>query len=271
MSVDPTDQRHSYEIIADDLQERIRRGDLQPGERLPSERELRERYEVAQMTVRRALDVLRHAGLIDSRQGKGVFVRVRGTQNGRTTSARYRQQLDDVHQDPDGQAASSGTPFSHDHRTTLDGVRLDREFRRTPATRELAELFHTDPGTPLLERRFTFHTDGRPQQLSTSYLPLALVEGTPVADPGNEPWPGGTIAQLASLGVTVRRVQESVRARMPTTHETRALRIAPGVPVVTVVRVMLTGEDRDQPVEVADEIVIPSDRVTLDYTIDLDR
>jgi GntR family transcriptional regulator len=115
-----------------------------------------------------------------------------------------------------------------------------------------------------------FHARGRPEQMSVSYLPLELVRGTPVADPANEPWPGGSIAQLASLGVVVRRVEESFRARMPTPEETRKLRIPPGVPVLTISRRMLAGENQDCPVEAAVEIVLPGDRVALDYTIDLD-
>ena len=39
---------------------------------------------------------------------------------------------------------------------------------------------------------------------------------TPVADPANEPWPGGNLAQLATLGIFIIRVEESVQARMPT-------------------------------------------------------
>jgi GntR family transcriptional regulator len=52
------------------------------------------------------------------------------------------------------------------------------------------------------------------QEVAT-YMPWELVAGTPVADPANEPWPGGTPAQVASLGHPLTRVEESVKARMP--------------------------------------------------------
>jgi hypothetical protein len=41
------------------------------------------------------------------------------------------------------------------------------------------------------------------------------------------------------------------------------------VPVFAITRVMFTGADRDHPVEVAADIVIPADRTVLDYVIDL--
>src|SRR5262249_40635727 len=120
-------------------------------------------------------------------------------------------------------------------------------------------------GTALLERHFTFYARGEPQQISLSVYPLDLVAGTPVADPDNEPWPGGNVAQLASIGITGVRVEESVTARMPEPDEAEAVLMTEGVPVVAITRRMFT---TDRPVEVAD-IVIPADRVALDYVIDL--
>jgi GntR family transcriptional repressor for pyruvate dehydrogenase complex len=66
-------------VIAE-VMNRIRRlitsGELAPGERLPSERELRERLGVGRSTIREALRALEALGLIDIRQGQGAYVRV---------------------------------------------------------------------------------------------------------------------------------------------------------------------------------------------------
>ena len=50
---------------------------LEPGERLPSQTDLAERYGVARMTIQQSLRILREEKLIVSRQGSGVFVRER--------------------------------------------------------------------------------------------------------------------------------------------------------------------------------------------------
>ena len=63
-----------YADVADDLRRRIARGDLRPGRLLPSEAELAADHDVSRVTVRRALGLLRDAGLVASRQGFGWYV-----------------------------------------------------------------------------------------------------------------------------------------------------------------------------------------------------
>jgi GntR family transcriptional regulator len=63
-----------YRAIADDLRGRVESGELGTGHLLPSESELSGAYEVSRVTVRKALELLRDEGLIDSRQGFGWFV-----------------------------------------------------------------------------------------------------------------------------------------------------------------------------------------------------
>lgn len=63
-----------YQAIADDLRTRVERDEFGPGGLLPSEAELSAAHGVSRVTVRKALDVLRDEGLLDSRQGFGWFV-----------------------------------------------------------------------------------------------------------------------------------------------------------------------------------------------------
>ena len=63
-----------YVDVAEDLRRRIVRGDLRPGRLLPSEAELAADHDVSRVTVRRALSLLREAGLVASRQGFGWYV-----------------------------------------------------------------------------------------------------------------------------------------------------------------------------------------------------
>lgn len=64
----------AYLRVADDIAGRITSGELAPGTRLRSERDLAEHYGVAFHTVRRAMGILRERGLIVSVHGRGTFV-----------------------------------------------------------------------------------------------------------------------------------------------------------------------------------------------------
>jgi DNA-binding FadR family transcriptional regulator len=57
-----------------DLAERIERGELQPGDRLPPERSLMQAYNVSRTVVREAISSLRASGRVDTQQGRGAFV-----------------------------------------------------------------------------------------------------------------------------------------------------------------------------------------------------
>jgi DNA-binding GntR family transcriptional regulator len=61
--------------IAEQLRRAIEAGTYQPGEKLPTGRELERQTGVSINTVQRALDLLRREGLIYGIQGKGNFVR----------------------------------------------------------------------------------------------------------------------------------------------------------------------------------------------------
>ncbi|MCR9106366.1 MAG: FadR family transcriptional regulator [Gammaproteobacteria bacterium] len=63
-----------YLKLAQQLSERIARGDYPVGERLPSERDLAAQFGVSRPTVREAIIALEIAGLVDVRIGSGVYV-----------------------------------------------------------------------------------------------------------------------------------------------------------------------------------------------------
>jgi GntR family transcriptional repressor for pyruvate dehydrogenase complex len=62
------------ELIAQQIKKTILTGVMAPGERLPSERELVERFEASRNSVREALKILEVSGLLEIRRGSGVFV-----------------------------------------------------------------------------------------------------------------------------------------------------------------------------------------------------
>ena len=68
----PLEVEGAVERIVRRLGEAIGSGVLAPGERLPTEVELAERLQVAPMTLRQALAILRDAGYVETRRGRGA-------------------------------------------------------------------------------------------------------------------------------------------------------------------------------------------------------
>ena len=56
------------------LTEKISKGELQPGDSLPSEPNMSEMYGVSRMTVRKAVDYLVRQGVVERQRGRGTFV-----------------------------------------------------------------------------------------------------------------------------------------------------------------------------------------------------
>ncbi len=71
---DPDSPTPLYVQAADYIAARVAAGDLAPGARLPSERDLADQWGIAYQTVRRTMRELRERGLITSVVGKGTFV-----------------------------------------------------------------------------------------------------------------------------------------------------------------------------------------------------
>lgn len=64
--------------IVEWLSQQIETEQLKPGEKLPSESELCERFSVGRSAVREALSQLKSEGIVTAQQGRGVFVNERG-------------------------------------------------------------------------------------------------------------------------------------------------------------------------------------------------
>lgn len=133
---------------------------LSTGQRLPSERELSERWSVSRMTLRQATDLLVSEGLLVRRQGTGTFVAGRPMIR-----------------------ALGLTSFSQDMRSR--GLRpgsLLVSFRTLPADAALAGALQLSLGEPLFQFSRVRLGDGVPLAVETTWLPEALVPGLTEAD-----------------------------------------------------------------------------------------
>ncbi|PWK58111.1 phosphonate metabolism transcriptional regulator PhnF [Roseicyclus mahoneyensis] len=82
-----------WTAIRDHISEEIGRGHYAPGDRLPTETQLADRFGVNRHTVRRALADLAEAGTVHARRGAGVFVRHRPTAYPLGRRVRFHQNL----------------------------------------------------------------------------------------------------------------------------------------------------------------------------------
>jgi GntR family transcriptional regulator len=244
MTIDRTDPRPPFRQIADQLRDSIRRHEFRPGDRLPSERELVERYGTAHATARQAISLLISDGLVVPRQGKGVFVRERPPLVHRLEAK--RRILSEA----------------RDQGRQAEARLLSVEELTAPV--EVASRLNLDveKGGKVVVRQYLLVVDGEPVQLANSYFDAALVSGTPVAGPENIT-PGRIDAELRErFNLVPRRFLDEFTARMPTPDERRSLQLLPGTPVVDLLRTY--SDPSHGPFEVA-RYVIASDKHVLVY------
>lgn len=70
----PVKTARLYQTVAENIARSIAAGDYQPGDRLPSERELSQNHSVSRPTVREAIIALELDGLVEVRHASGVYV-----------------------------------------------------------------------------------------------------------------------------------------------------------------------------------------------------
>lgn len=239
----------AYKQIAADIRQRILDGVYQSEEQLPTESDLMAEYGVSRIVVRNALQILVSEGLINKVHGKGTFVREQQPMRKRLSVDLYGKR-------------PTSSPIKRAAEVEGRRSEWDWQSRRTTATKAIAERLAIDPGEEVVKTTYRFFADEQPIMLSTSYEPYALIAGTPVENPE-----GGTITgvvpRMDAIGQHITHVTEDVNARAPRPYEAEQLEIAPGVPVITVVRTYFVDE---RPVETCD-IVVAADRYTLSYTI----
>ncbi|MDE1674353.1 GntR family transcriptional regulator [Nocardia gipuzkoensis] len=257
-----------YERIAGELRQQIQRGDLKPGERLPTEQELVSQFGVSLATIRQALSTLRTEGLISSKHGIGSYVR---QPHKMVTRRSERHQVEkDLVKRPEDERRSNGSAENDTGRRTSDFA-FSATYTTAVADEGLAKVFDVEPGTPVLARtyRTRFRDEDVPVSLGCSYLLLDMIRANPeLLDSRHEPWPGGTMHQLSTVGIEVDRVVEELTTRLPSQEEVEELDLLPGTAVFAIRKTMYDVEGRA--VEHSD-FILPGDRHRLVYTTKLER
>jgi DNA-binding GntR family transcriptional regulator len=241
--------------IAAALRRDIADGTLAPGDRVPSELALAEKWSTARPTVREALNALRTAGLITTVPGRGTFVREKPAMTLRSAKHSRRSKT-----------GESTSPFARDAQREGRVPNWVWDTAQVRADERIAGRLGIAAGDKVMRTAYVFSADGRPVQTSTSWEPFAIVGGTPVEEPEGEGRIIGVIARMDSIDIRVDRVVELVHARPAEEDERRVLDIPDDVWVQLIERTHWAGE---RAVETCD-IVIPADRYLLQYEIFVD-
>ena len=140
-----------YDQLVDILTEKIER-EYRPGDLMPSERELSERYGLSRTTVRLALSELERLGLVVRQHGRGTFVADRSTQaTNLMQSYSFTEHMRSLGRVPE---------------TTI------LEFSEIDADKNLAEHMGTRLGDKLFKLKRLRSADGVPMMVEVSYLPV---------------------------------------------------------------------------------------------------
>jgi GntR family transcriptional regulator len=230
-----------YQQLADLLRTAIHQGMYAPGHQLPTEPVLMEHFKVTRPTVRSAIAELRSEGLVSTARGRGTYVRELALRPILRVGGPWRRSGE-----REGMTATFAEIEAASYRP---GVRY-LQIGRTRAPAEAARRLGVEPGDPVAVRRRVLFADEVPLQVATSWVPWALAEGTRLADSDCEP--EGSYPHLEAAGHPIVTLEEEITARMPTPEERRLLQLAPGTPVLRMVRTARDAEGR--PLEVADTV-----------------
>ncbi len=137
------------------IKSKILTGGFTPGEKIPTEDELCETYQVSKITVRKAISNLVSEGLLDRKQGRGTFIREDGGKSASTF--KFSGNIDDF--------VSDGLKMS-------EVVLLD--VTRQGSSSKVAKSLNIDQGTKVVEIRRTRNSKKTPVSYIKNYLPLEI-------------------------------------------------------------------------------------------------
>lgn len=244
-------QQPLYHQIADDLQRRIETGELQRGSQLPTELDLRGKYNASRNTIRDAIKRLISLGLVEARQGQGTFVKQDidpfvtvlspdpefGVNSAGEESATYLSRVNEQHR-----KAKASTP----------------KVEIMPCPRHIALRLGIKPNDQVITRHQMRHIDEIPWLRQTSFYPLRLATVGAARLLMAEDIKEGTVKYLAeTLQLKQVGYRDWVSARGPDNEEQTFFGLAHDAAVFEVFRV---GFDQHQTPMRVTVTVYPVDR-----------
>ncbi|MBO0981541.1 GntR family transcriptional regulator [Microbacterium sp. SD291] len=182
----------------------IARDGLQPGDPLPGEHRLCERYGISRTVVRQALAQLEHEGLVERVKGKGTFV------SRPRTSEHLVHTLVGLYDDVERRGG-------HVHSDVLRHELID-------ADDEIAAALEVEAGSPVVVLDRLRHVDGEPWSLSTTWMPEQVGRVTLGADLAE----ASLYRLLAQQGFVATHGVRSAEATVATHEQAQHLGVSAG-------------------------------------------
>lgn len=197
-----------YYQIAEVMREKIDDDEWQPGDRVWSERDLMNQFQVSRNTAREALDVLVKEGLIYRLRGHGSFVAPRKMRHGLLSLTSFTETM-----------LSRGLNPSS---------RLMAMELVIPPPR-IAEHLQLDQGQKAFRIERLRLADGEPMALNVSYVPYHLC---PHLD--SEDLEAGSLYRLLEekYGLRLWRSEQVLKPTVATEYEAGLLGVSPGTPLL---------------------------------------
>lgn len=199
-----------YHQVANFLREKIKKGELKPGEQIPSEWDLVKELQVSRMTARQAIAELVREGLLYRRSGKGTFVASPKISSQLTTMVGFSEKM---------------------ARQGLKVVSRILNAGLVPASVEVAQSLNLSLGEQVIEIKRLRLVEGEPAVLQWSYLPYPRCAAILDADLAT----GSLIKALQQkCGLRLVRSCDTVAPVIAQGEEARLLGVKDGTPLLLV-------------------------------------
>lgn len=235
-----------YRRIAARIKERIERGELQPGDRIPSVRDIIRDDGVSVATATRVAAVLRAEGYAQTIAGIGTVARIPSKMTPGPDRLRLQR--------------TTGSGFHPGERAEIVSAGL------VPATAEVADALEVDEGALVVQRRRRYLDEGGTVAVSTSWLSGHLAEAVPELL-STAPLPAmtfGLVEERTGRRAVKRRDVVSLR---PVPEDIAPhLGLAPGTPALTIANHYW--DQYGQVTEYARDFMSPERQLAADYDLE---
>jgi GntR family transcriptional regulator len=217
-----------YFQLKEIMREKIRSGEWKPGDLIPSERELGEKYGISRMTARQAITDLVNEGLFYREQGKGTFVSQRKVTQQLMRLTGFTEDMSARGQKPSTRVLSA---------------------RMRPADEETAERLRIRPQEPVICLQRLRLADGEPLAIELSQLHFPNCERLLEEDLEHN-----SLYRLleTQYGLPLMEAEQEIEAGLAGNEEAQLLKIPIGSAVLYIRRTTYT--DRNQPIEYAKSV-----------------